>query len=172
MKIKPTINIDDAIKALEEKLKELEITKKKQQKAINDEIKRQEKLKVELEVKDKFKDWHPSVGNMIEVIKMSSNSDNLHYFNNLKYRVGEYGIDYNPLEFGDGWTIKCFYRHGGGEGDGSEHYVVLSVTQNDINETFWMIPGYYQSYNGRELELDDIHQVEPYERTITDFKRI
>lgn len=172
MKLKATINIDDAIETLQNQLKELEIAKKKQQKAINDEIERQKKIKAELEAKDKFKDWHPSAYNLIEVIKMSDNSANLHYFKNLKYTVGVYGIDYTPLEFGDGWVIKCFYKHGGGEGDGSDHYVVLSVTQNDINETFWLIPGYYESYNGRELELDDIHQVEPYERTITDFRRI
>jgi len=172
MKIKPTFNIDDAIEALQQQLRELEIAKKEQQKAIDDEIARQQKIKAELEAKNKFDDWHPSVGNMIEVIKMSDRSDNLQYFKNLKYTVGVYGIDYQPLDFGDGWNIKCRYRHGGGEGDGSEHYLILSVTQHGENETFWMIPGYYQSYNGAELELDSIHQVRPYQKTVTDYERI
>lgn len=173
MKIKPTINIDDAIKALEEKLKELELEKEEQKKAIKDEIDRQEKLKSELEAKDKFKDWHPSVGNIIDVIEMSEETENLKYFKNLRYTSCIHDIDDGTnLEFGDGWVIKRHASRGGGEGDGSERYVVLSVTQHDADETFWMVPGYYESYNGSEFELHSMYKVEPYQKMVTDYRQV
>lgn len=172
MKIKPTINIDDAIEALQNQLRELEIAKKQQQKAILDEIARQEKIKAEQEAETKFVNWEPTAANLIEVFNMADKKENLKYFKNLKYETSIYDVYYTPIEFGDGWSIKCQYKHGGGEGDGSEHYIVLSVTRNDANQTFWLVPGYYQSYNGAELELESIHQVEPYEKTVTDYRAI
>jgi len=174
MKTNTPASIDTTIESLKQQLANLEAVKKKQEKALKDEIARQEKLKAEIASKNKFNGWTPTKKSLIEVIEMSEKQSNLLFFKDLKYTSGMYGLAYEGVElkFGDGWKIEHHYRHGGGEGDGSEHYVVLKVTQNDINDTFWMVPGYYESYNGSELELDCIHQVEPYEKTVTDYRKI
>jgi len=174
MKTNTPASIDTTIESLKQQLANLETVKKKQEKALKDEIARQEKLKAEIAAKNKFNGWTPTKSSLIEVIEMSEKQANLSFFKDLKYTSGMYGLAHEDveLEFGDGWKIEQHYRHGGREGDGSEHYVVLKVTQNDTKETFWMIPGYYESYNGSELELDCIHQVEPYQKTVTDYRVI
>ena len=174
MKTNTPASIDTTIESLNQQLANLEAVKKKQEKALKDEIARQEQLKAEIASKNKFNGWTPTKKSLISVIQMSENQANLPFFKNLKYTSDVYGLAHDDVElkFGDGWKIENHYHHGGGEGDGSEHYVVLKVTQNDINETFWMVPGYYESYNGSELELDCIHQVEPYQKTVTDYRAI
>jgi hypothetical protein len=174
MKTNTPASIDTTIESLKQQLANLEAVKKKQEKALKDEIARQEKLKAEIASKNKFNGWTPTKKNLISVIEMSEKQANLPFFEDLKYTSGMYGLAYEGVElkFGDGWKIENHYRHGGCEGNGSEHYVVLKVTQNDIKETFWMVPGYYESYNGGELELDCIHQVEPYEKMVIDYKKI
>jgi hypothetical protein len=173
MKINTPQTIDNTIASLKKQLAELEATKQTQEKAMRAEIARQEKLKAELEATTKFNGWKPTKKSIVEVIEMASESANLKFFKNLRYTSGIHDIsDGTSLQFGDGWVIKCKYSHGGGEGDGSERYVVLSVTQNGANETFWYVPGYYESYNGSELELDCLYQVEPYQKTVTDYRKI
>jgi hypothetical protein len=170
MKTNTTPNID----SIKQQIYTLDADKKKLEKLLKDEIARQEKIEAEIASKNKFNGWTPTKKSLIEVIEMSEKQANLSFFKDLKYTSGISGIAHEDetLEFGDGWKIENHYRHGGGEGDGSEHYVVLKVTQNDINETFWMVPGYYESYNGSELELDSLYQVEPYEKTVTDYRKI
>jgi hypothetical protein len=167
MKTDTTYNID----AIKQQIHTLDADKKKLEKLLKDEIARQEQIKAEIASKNKFNGWTPTKKSLISVIQMSENEANLPFFKNLKYTSSVYGLadDDVELKFGDGWKIENHYRHGGGEGDGSEYYIVLKVTQNDINETFWMVPGYYESYNGGELELDCIYQVEPYQKTVTDY---
>jgi len=174
MKTNTPASIDTTIESLNQQLANLEAVKKKQEKALKDEIARQEQLKAEIASKNKFNGWTPTKKSLISVIQMSENQANLPFFKNLKYTSDVYGLAHDDVElkFGDGWKIEHHYRHGGGEGDGSEHYVVLKVTQNNIKETIWMVPGYYESYNGSELELDCIHQVEPYQKTVTDYRAI
>lgn len=162
------------IEALKQALIDAELDSKNRIDTLKQELAASEQLKKDLEAKHVFSDWTPTKKSLISVIEMSEKQANLPFFKDLKYTCGVYGISHEDVElkFGDGWKIEHHYRHGGVEGDGSEHYVVLKVTQNDIKETFWMVPGYYESYNGSELELDCIHQVEPYERTIIDYRGI
>lgn len=76
-----------------------------------------------------------------------------------------------PIEK-DGLLIYTAENYGGGEGDGEEHWIVLSVTDMATNEnTFWEIPGWYQSYHGSELEVEDMFQVVPAEKTVTYWKK-
>jgi hypothetical protein len=170
MKTDTTYNID----AIKQQIYILDADKKKLEKLLKDEIARQEKIEAELKSKNRFGNWTPTKSNIIDVIKMSEEPENLPLFKGLTYTsdISDLAYENTTLVFGDGWKITSEYTHGGGEGDGSEHYTVLKVTQNDINDTFWMVPGYYQSYNGGELELDDIYQVEPYEKTVTDYRKI
>jgi hypothetical protein len=170
MKTNTTPNID----SIKQQIYTLDADKKKLEKLLKDEIARQEKIEAELKSKNKFGGWEPTKSNIIDVIQMSEEPENLSLFKGLTYTsdISDLAYENTTLVFGDGWKITSEYTHGGGEGDGSEHYTVLKVTQNDINDTFWMVPGYYQSYNGGELELDDIYQVEPYEKTVTDYRKI
>lgn len=173
MKIDTPQIIDNNITNLKKQLAEIEVAKKELVDTINDEIARQEKLKAELELQTKFNGWIPTKSNIIDVIQMANETENLKYFKNLPYETSIYDIDDGTsLEFGDNWVIKCHYSHGGGEGSGSERYVVLSVSQNGANETFWMVPGWYESYNGSEFELDSLYQVEPYQKMVTAYRKI
>jgi len=162
------------IEGLKQQLIDAELDSKARIEALKQEITLNEQLKKDLEAKHVFNGWTPTKKSLISVIEMSDKQANLSLFKGLRYTSGISGIAHEDetLEFGDGWKIENNYRHGGGEGDGSEHYVVLKVTQNDINETFWMVPGYYESYNGSELELHSLYQVEPYERTVIDYRAI
>jgi hypothetical protein len=170
METNTTPNID----AIKQQIHTLDADKKKLEKLLKDEIARREKIEAELKSKNKFGGWEPTKSNIIDVIQMSEEPENLSLFKGLKYTsdISDLAYENTTLVFGDGWKITSEYTHGGSEGDGSEHYTVLKVTQNDINETFWLVPGYYQSYNGGELELCDIYQVEPYEKTVTDYRKI
>ena len=68
----------------------------------------------------------------------------------------------------EGLSIAHKETHGGHEGAGEDHWVVLQVTEIETgNITFWKVPGFYQSYNGAELEIDNIYEVKPVEKTIT-----
>jgi len=162
------------IEGLKQALIDAELDSKNRIDTLKQELATSEQLKKDLEAKHVFNGWTPTKKSLISVIEMSEKQANLQLFKGLRYTSGISGIAHEDVElkFGDGWKIENQYRHGGSEGDGSEHYVVLKVTQNDINETFWMVPGYYESYNGSELELDCIHQVEPYEKTVTDYRKI
>ena len=46
----------------------------------------------------------------------------------------------------------------GGEGQGDEYWVVFSVGQGDTKRLF-NTPGWYASYEGSELQVDDIFEV-------------
>lgn len=73
-------------------------------------------------------------------------------------------IEYEGKEF----IFHAEYVKGGYEGAGEEHYVVLKVT-HEGNETFWKVPGYYASYHGCELEVENTFQVKPVQKTYTDY---
>ena len=56
--------------------------------------------------------------------------------------------------------------HGGGEGDGEKHWIVLKVEDGE-RVSFWKIPGWYQSYSGAELEIGNIFEVFAKEISVT-----
>lgn len=62
----------------------------------------------------------------------------------------------------DNVSFKEVERYGGTEGSGEEHWVVFSVESGgDIQ--YFKVPGYYQSYNGAELEFENLYEVTPGE---------
>lgn len=63
------------------------------------------------------------------------------------------------LETEDGWRTECVESYGGGEGSGEERWVVIKVIDPVANETFWEIPGFYQSYHGSEFQIDETFRV-------------
>ena len=100
-----------------------------------------------------------------------SDKENMGYFN-FKYQVDRnYVQDYTPIKFED-WTVETEADFGGGEGSGSERYLVFKFTKNGEDPTYWYVPGYYESYNGSEFEFGDMYQCEPYEKMVTDYRAI
>ena len=76
--------------------------------------------------------------------------------------------DFKPIEvydLGNNCTLHCAECFGGSEGDGEEHWLVVKIKHNSI-ETCWMVPGWYASYDGGELEWENAYQVESYEKTV------
>jgi hypothetical protein len=69
-------------------------------------------------------------------------------------------------KIGLGWTFKTEEIYGGCEGDGSEYWLVFKLTDPNGVATYWNIPGFYESYNGGELEFNNVFQVEPAEKVI------
>jgi hypothetical protein len=68
------------------------------------------------------------------------------------------------------WKLVVEKVYGGGEGDGEEHWAILRLTDPFGEESFWKIPGYYQSYDGGNLEVDDIFRVTPHKVEVTQYK--
>lgn len=68
------------------------------------------------------------------------------------------------------WKFFHEQRYGGCEGDGEEHWIVFRAEKEGESTKYFKVPGWYQSYSGSELEWDNLHEVEPYERTIRDWK--
>ena len=74
-----------------------------------------------------------------------------------------------PLQVGSGWSVTLVECKGGGEGDGEEHWLVykLENAAQAYSETYWKVPGWYQSYHGAELEWNNTFQVKAVEKVIT-----
>lgn len=70
----------------------------------------------------------------------------------------------------DNLSIEVIETYGG-EGEGDDYSSILKVTNNE-EITYWKIPGWYQSYYGGELEIDNIFQVIPKEVTVTTYTKI
>lgn len=83
----------------------------------------------------------------------------------LKYRylkIDEFNVD--------DLTLKVEEVFGGSEGDGEEYYIVFSATSG-AETKYFKIPGWYQSYHGRELEINNTHEVVPAEKVIRVWNR-
>jgi hypothetical protein len=103
-------------------------------------------------------DWDTTTENVRHLLK------DLHTVTDGESRYSEN----TPLEVGSGWSVTLVECKGGGEGDGDEHWLVYkleNVTQA-YSETYWKVPGWYQSYYGAELEWENAYQVESYEKTV------
>lgn len=96
--------------------------------------------------------------------------------------IGQYGLD--RAEFVqnvdskirlvyDNFTLACVDQEGGGEGEGEHWHSVIKAESRAVPGTsrYFYIPGYYASYNGTEVEYDGLHEVEPYEKVVIDWKR-
>ena len=86
----------------------------------------------------------------------------------IKKNEGAYGLaELKNWTDESGFKITTEYVEGGYEGSGEDHFVVLKV-EKDQETTYWKTPGYYYSHDGRYLEVENTHQVEPYERMVQD----
>ena len=123
------------------------------------------------ETKTQLENFIPSNKNINSLFDIMSDKENMGYFN-FKYQVDRnYVQDYTPIKFED-WTVETEADFGGGEGSGSERYLVFKFTKNGEDPTYWYVPGYYESYNGSEFEFGDMYQCEPYEKMVTDYRAI
>jgi len=104
-------------------------------------------------------DWQPTTENIRHLLK------DLHTVTDGESQWSEN----TPLEVGSGWIFTLLERKGGGEGDGEEHWLVykLKNAAQAYSETYWKVPGWYQSYHGAELEWSNTFQVKAVEKVIT-----
>lgn len=103
-------------------------------------------------------DWQPTEENVRIVLKQLVDED---------YDVTD--EENVASEVGSGWSFTLLKRHGGREGDGEDHWLVykLENATQAYQETYWKVPGWYQSYHGGELEWSNTFQVKPTEKVIT-----
>lgn len=96
--------------------------------------------------------------------------------------IGTYGLERDEFVHNidskirlvyDNFTLTCVDQEGGGEGEGEHWHSVIKAESRAVPGTsrYFYIPGYYASYNGTEIEYDGLHEVEPYEKVVIDWKR-
>jgi hypothetical protein len=96
--------------------------------------------------------------------------------------IGEYGLELDEFVqyvnemirlVYDNFTLTCVEQVGGGEGSGEHWHSVIKAESRAVPGTsrYFYIPGWYASYNGTEIEYDGLHEVEPYEKVVIDWKR-
>lgn len=61
-------------------------------------------------------------------------------------------------------TVTSVEDFGGGEGEGSERYIVFKV-----GDQFFQYNGYYSSWDGTEWD-GELYEVEPYEVSVTKYR--
>lgn len=66
------------------------------------------------------------------------------------------------FKINDSYSITIVEQYGG-EGCGDEYWFVFSVDKDGVAESFWKIPGWYQSYHGGEFEFSNVFEVESRE---------
>lgn len=81
----------------------------------------------------------------------------------IKHDIGQDGFD-TPL--GRLAVVDEF----GGEGQGDEYWIVVSLTDSEGNVQLFRKSGWYASYDGGYLD-GATEEVEVYERTIKDYRR-
>ena len=55
----------------------------------------------------------------------------------------------------------------GGEGQGDDYYYVVK-----LQDKYFYIPGWYNSDYGSELSWDDVYECEPFQETITNYRKV
>ena len=95
-----------------------------------------------------------------ELLKIQDKVEELEDFDSWAYIGRDEVIEVDGLKI---YTKDQF----GGEGQGDSYWAVLSVIDKNGEETFWKIPGWYQSHAGSELEFENIYQVVEKEKVIT-----
>lgn len=77
--------------------------------------------------------------------------------------------EYDFIKFLD-WTIT-WEDHYGGEGQGSEYWVVFKITGPDT-EKYIYLPGYYESYEGAEFFTNEMYEVVKSQKTVDYWKQV
>lgn len=99
----------------------------------------------------------------VDVLKAAINDqygdDEIEFWNDVEYK----GVTLDSLF---GLTAKAVAQHGG-EGQGDEYYVVAKIgTQHFMRTAF------YSSWEGVYWDEGELFEVEPYEKTVTDYRRV
>lgn len=162
------MSIEDDIKTKEAELaalvkqQELELKRKAEELA---------KAKADLE-KAKLDTWTPTQENVRKLI--NEEREYKGYGGRIyKEQVGYalYNDETDEIEINASYTIEHLYTEGGGEGDGEEHWLVFVIKKHGEIDSYWYVPGYYQSYDGGNLEWNNIYECEPVQVMVTQYQR-
>lgn len=111
--------------------------------------------------------------NIYKVLKFLEKKENENFFT---YSGGYFDGDYfvceqdKEISFGR-YTIKIVDQEGGGEGSGEHWHSVFKVSEKGKEDRYYYIPGWYQSYNGTEIEWSGIYEVEPYDKVVIAWRK-
>ena len=103
-----------------------------------------------------YKKWTSKVENAI-----------IDYYNEARSEIKRIGSHCPEVIDGVSFFTKEVY--GGSEGEGETHYVIIEAKYED-EVSFWKIPGWYNSYDGAYLEIGNMFQVKPVEKTVIDWQ--
>lgn len=112
--------------------------------------------------------WTPSRESLKELFGVSFKDPE---FEGYECEFGE-ALSERSCEDGESIKINDIYSltiadSFGGEGQGDQYWFVFSVDKDGVAESFWKVPGWYQSYNGGEYEFNGVHEVESREVVVT-----
>ena len=107
-----------------------------------------------------------------EILEIVENHviDNGKYKYELKEHLSDRYIREKNLEV-DGHIFVTEEIFGGREGAGEEHWIVFSV-ENNGDKKYFKVPGFYQSYDGAELNWQYTHEVQPGEKVIRVWNKV
>jgi len=89
---------------------------------------------------------------------------------NREIILDEYFCGWGSPATPEGWTTELMDNYGG-EDQGSTYYAVWKFTHGETQEEVLIqFDGWYQSFHGSEYE--GFFEVEPYEVTKTEYRRI
>lgn len=165
------MSIQNEIKQKEAELAELVKRQEEELKAKAEEL---AKAQADLE-KAKLEAWVPTKESVREALDESRDYKTTWGKGLYNGRIKDIIRDEKtPIVFNANFTFELETIHGGGEGDGEEHWLVFSVTdvRDGISKTYWEVPGWYQSYDGGHLEWENVHQVEPVQVLVTQYKAV
>lgn len=101
--------------------------------------------------------------------------DRANVIENLKREITNNGKDPEYDGVFDISSLKDFkveeVAQKGGEDEGSEYYRVYKLSK-DSDLMYVKISGYYNSYEGVDWSYGDVIEVEPYEKTVTDWRKV
>lgn len=104
-------------------------------------------------------DWTPTTSNVLEFIRNEDIEEDLEHTSKV-------------VSFPNGWSGQQIHSEGGGEGDGEEYWFVFTLTKDFKDTKYFRLDGWYQSYNGSEVDWDDLYEAIPVEKTYTDYDRL
>ena len=89
----------------------------------------------------------------------------------IQDEIAEYDFEYvsHIHNIGQGWQYTCEKRFGGGEGDGDVHWIVFSISKDDVKK-FFKIDGWYASYDGSYLD-GDMYEVKEEPVMVMEWKK-
>lgn len=93
----------------------------------------------------------------------------LHALNNIG---NNWRYEIQKIDIGGGWIFEMEERHGGIEGAGEDHWVIISFSHNGRGKTFWSVPGWYSSYEGSDVDINNTYEVKPGEKVVRVWNKV